>query len=75
VHFETDREVIDAALAIIGTRPAEQGRVMRIRDTLHLDEVEVSEPCLSDLKPQSEISVLGPAQPLRFDAAGNLPPL
>jgi hypothetical protein len=75
VHFETDREVIDAALAIIGTRSPEQGRVMRIRDTLHLDEVEVSEPCLSDLKPQSEFSVLGPAQALRFDPAGNLPPL
>ena len=41
VHFDTDREVIDAALAIIGTRPPEQGRVMHIRNTLHLDEVEV----------------------------------
>ena len=75
VHFETDREVIDAALAIIGTRPPEQGRVMHIRDTLHLDEVEVSEPCLADLKPQSEFTVLGPAQPMRFDGSGHLPPV
>jgi hypothetical protein len=75
VHFETDREVVDAALAIIGTRSPEQGRVMRIRNTLQLDELEVSEPCLSDLKPQSEFSVLGSPRPLSFDAAGNLPPL
>src|SRR5205085_12348485 len=34
VHFETDREVIDAALAIIGTRPPEEARVLRIRNTL-----------------------------------------
>jgi hypothetical protein len=72
VHFETDREVIDAALVIIGMRSPEQGRVMHIRDTLHLDEVEVSEACLAELTPQSEFTVLGPAQPMRFDAAGNL---
>jgi hypothetical protein len=75
VYFETDREVIDAALAIIGSRSPEQARLMHIRDTLHLDEVEVSEACLTDLKPQSEYTVLGPAQPLRFDPAGNLPPV
>jgi hypothetical protein len=75
VHFETDREVIDAALAIIGTRPPERGRVMHIRDTLHLDEVEVSEACLSDLKPQTEFSVVKPAHAMRFDERGNLPPV
>ena len=62
VHLDSDREVIDAALAIIGTRSPEQGRVMHIRDTLHLDEVEVSEACLNDLTPQSEFTVIGPAQ-------------
>jgi hypothetical protein len=75
VHFETDREVIDAALAIIGTRPPEQGQVMHIRDTLHLDEVEVSEACLTALKPQTEFTVLGKPMPMRFDASGNLPPV
>ncbi len=73
VHFETDREVIDAALAIIGSRSPEQGRVMHIRDTLHLDELEVSEPCLKDLTPQSEYTVLGAARQMHFDHAGNLP--
>jgi hypothetical protein len=73
VHFETDREVIAAALVIIGLRAPEQGRVMHIRDTLHLDEVEVTEACLAELTPQSEFTVVGPAQPMRFDGAGNLP--
>src|SRR5262249_25466274 len=31
VHFDTDREVIDAALAIAGTRRPEEARVMRVR--------------------------------------------
>ena len=34
VHFDADREVLDAALSIIGTRAAENARVMRIRNTM-----------------------------------------
>ncbi len=75
VHFETDREVLDAALAIIGTRPASEARIMHIRNTLTLDEVEVSEPCLGEPEPQTEFDVLGQAAPMDFDSAGNLRPL
>jgi hypothetical protein len=75
VHFGTDREVIDAALAIIGTRRPEEGRVMRIRNTLTLDELDVSEPCLAEPGPQTRFAPVTAARPLAFDAAGNLPPL
>ena len=75
VHFDTDREVLDAALAIIGTRQACDARVMRIRNTLNLDEVEVSEPCLADAARQTEFEVLGPAAPVTLDTAGNFRPL
>jgi hypothetical protein len=75
VHFDTDREVLDAALAIAGTRAAEAARVMRIKNTLCLEEVEVSESCLADLPPSGTFRVEGEARPLVFDAAGNLPAL
>jgi hypothetical protein len=75
VHFDTDREVLDAALAIIGTRPPEQARVLRIRNTMHIEEVEVSEGCLHSPDRQTEFTVQGRPRPLAFDAAGNLPPL
>jgi hypothetical protein len=75
VHFGSDREVIDAALAIIGTRRPEEARVMRIRNTLELERVELSEPCLDNGSPCNRFEPLGPAQALAFDAAGNLPPL
>lgn len=75
VHFETDREVLDAALAIIGTRPPEAARVMRIRNTLCLEDIEVSEPCLSDSKRITEFTTQGSSHALAFDAQGNLPPL
>ena len=51
--------MIDAALAIIGTRPPEQARIMRIRNTLQLEELEVSEPCLEDPERQTEFAPMG----------------
>jgi hypothetical protein len=75
VHFETDREVLDAALAIVGTRPPEEARVMRIRNTLQVEELEVSEACLADAQMRPEFVAIGRPRPLAFDSAGNLPPL
>jgi hypothetical protein len=75
VHFATDREVIDAALAIIGTRSPEQARMLRIKNTLNVDELEVSEAVLDDPAPQTRFTPLGSTRSLSFDAAGNLPPL
>ncbi len=72
VHFETDREVLDAALAIIGTRLPEAGRVQRIRNTLCLEEVDISEPCLEQANGGSTFEILGTANPLALDAEGNL---
>ena len=74
VHMETDREVIDAALVIIGTRLPEEARIQRVRNTLLIEEVDLSEPCLNDASRCTEFTVLGPAQPLMFDSEGNLPP-
>ena len=72
VHFETDREVLDAALAIIGTRSPEQARVMHIRNTLQLEEMEISEACLSEPEPRTRFDKITPARPLSFDGKGNL---
>ncbi len=74
VHFETDREVIDAALAIIGTRPPEEARILHIRNTLDLEEVEASEPCFN-APPRTEVLRVGAVHPLTFNEEGNLPSL
>jgi hypothetical protein len=75
VHYDTDREVIDAALGIIGTRPPEKARILRIRNTQHLEEMEISEPCLAEPNRASAFVVQGTPRPLAFDAEGDLPPL
>jgi hypothetical protein len=73
VHFATDREVLDAALAIIGVRVPEQARVLHIRNTMQLEELDVSEPCLEEAERQTEFTAIAKPRPVEFDAAGNLP--
>jgi hypothetical protein len=75
VHFDTDREVVEAALKIIGLREPREARVLRIRNTLALEELEVSEPCLGQPEPRNKFEPLEKARPLVFDGTGNLPPL
>lgn len=75
VHYDTDREVVDAALAIIGSRKPEHARIMHIKNTLMLAEVEVSEPCVNELKPMTKFDVLRGPYELTFDPQGNLAPI
>jgi Lactate racemase N-terminal domain len=75
VHLDTDRDVVEAALKIIGNRPSEEARVMHIRNTLKLEDVEVSEPCLAAPRGTAEFTVLGPPKPMVFDADGNMAPV
>lgn len=75
IAFDTDREAIDAALSTIGLTPPEFARIVRIRNTLKLEVVEVSEPCLEALRGRSDVEPLTATAPMRFDAGGNLLPL
>jgi hypothetical protein len=75
VHFDTDREVLDAALAINGTRASKDARIMRIRNTLCLEQIEVSEPCMGNGPPATTFTALETASAIEFDTTGNLPGL
>jgi len=75
IHYDTDREAIDAALASAGLAPAERARVVRIRNTLRLDRLFVSEACRAELAARGDVEIVEPAHELAFDGVGNLPPL
>jgi len=72
VHFDSDRQAIDAALSILGTRTPEKARIMHIRNTLNLETVEVSQPCLDELEQKTRFTI-GSAAALKFDSHGNVP--
>ncbi len=72
VHFASDREVIEAALAILGTRAPQEARIVHIRNTLAVEELEVSEPCLDQAGRQTDFTIEGAPYELSFDARGDL---
>jgi hypothetical protein len=74
--FESDREAVEAALSCTGLlAPEREARVVRIKNTLMLGEIEVSEALLPAVAKLDTLTVLGPPAELRFDAAGTLWPL
>jgi hypothetical protein len=75
VHLGNDREVVEAALKIIGTREPDEARVIHIRNTLKLEEVEISEACLAGPRRATEFSVLASPKPMAFDAEGTMAPV
>jgi hypothetical protein len=72
MHFETDREAIEVALGSIGLTPPEESRIVRIKNTLHLDEVEVSEIYEKEVRQRQDLEILEGPSPMTFDKDGNL---
>jgi len=69
--YETDREAIETALDCIGLTPPERARVVRIKNTLMLGELDVSEAFAAEVARRGDLTVVGDAA-LRFDASGRL---
>jgi hypothetical protein len=72
--FDTDREAIETALGMIGLTPPEQARVVRIKNTLQLTELDCSEAMLSEVKAHNRLSPVTAPKAMAFDGSGNLPP-
>jgi hypothetical protein len=71
VVAETDREAFDMALRSCGHVPEGRERIVRILDTLHLEEVYVSSAILGELSDRHDIEALGPGGNV-FDEEGRL---
>ena len=74
VYYETDREAIEAALMTVGLTPPEESRIVRIKNTLQIEEVDVSETCRGEFEGRNDVEILGPGNELGFDPTGNLLP-
>jgi hypothetical protein len=73
--YDTDREAVEAALSCIGLTPPERARVVRIKNTLMLGEIEVSEAFGPELARRDDLTALAGPVELAFDAAGRIVPL
>jgi hypothetical protein len=72
-YFDTDRETLEMALGTIGLVEPARAKIVWIRNTLDLAEVECSEAYLEAVSGRKDLQLLRKLRPLPFDAAGNLP--
>ncbi|MEN6451446.1 MAG: lactate racemase domain-containing protein [Thermoguttaceae bacterium] len=73
LDYETDREMLAAALGTIGLTEPLNAKLLWIRDTLHLAEVECSAAYLPEARQRKDLEILTDPRELPFDPAGNLP--
>jgi hypothetical protein len=74
IHFPTDRQVIEHALSTLASPHTEKLRIVRIKDTLNLQRMLVSESCAAMLDNVPGISQVGKSGEMQFDQADNLQP-
>ena len=69
---KNDREAVNTALFTCGHVTPETVRFARIRDTLHLEEIYVSDALARELQGREDVEVLETGITLEFDADGTL---
>jgi hypothetical protein len=76
IVMNNDQEAISLAVKTVVRVKPEDCRIVRIRNTLHISEIQVSNALLSEVRAQPErFEVMGSAEAWPFDAQGNLAPL
>jgi hypothetical protein len=73
LDYQTDAEILEAALPMIGLRPPAEARILWIRNTLQLTEVECSSVLFGEASGRSDLEVVSELRPLPLDRNGNLP--
>jgi hypothetical protein len=72
LDYETDREMLDAMLPTIGLTEPPDARVMWIRNTLDVAEVECSTAYFAAAQERADLQIVIPPRALPLDEAGNL---
>lgn len=73
--LDNDREAIQAAIDSVGLIPAEELKVIRIRNTMQLERMQVSSAYRDAARRSEQLEILGSPEPLAVDPEGNLRPL
>ena len=68
----TDADAVAAALLTCGRHDTANARVVRVRSTLELDEMLVSESLLEEVLARDGLDQIGELKPMCFEEAGQL---
>ena len=71
-NFYLDQTAVDLALRLLAPTPADQARVVRIKNTHDLSCLWASSSVVDELRGRPGIKASPRGEPLRFSAAGSL---
>jgi len=72
MYFDNDKKMVENALKTVGLTKPEDCKVVRIKSTLHLEEVECSEAFLKEIQERTDLEIIGELEDMKFDEKGNL---
>jgi hypothetical protein len=72
IIMDTDKEAIEGAVKVLHFDQARQVRMVRIRNTLELSRIQVSESLCDEARAHGDVTILGEPEPIRFDGDGSL---
>jgi hypothetical protein len=75
IHFDTDRQALEACVLTAGLESVAEARIVRIKDTASLEMLQVSAALETEALSNPDLEQLSPWQPIAFDDQGNLRPL
>jgi uncharacterized protein (UPF0335 family) len=68
--MENDRDALTVCMMTVGLTPYAEQKIMRIKNTLYLDEVDVSLAYAPELKNRSDLEIIAPARALKVEKDG-----
>ena len=72
MSFESDRMAIEVALGSIGLIPAKKSKIVRIKNTLRLETVEVSEAYEGIFRQRPDLEIIDGPYRMEFNEKNNL---
>ena len=72
MFLNTEQEALLVAVKTCNRLKPEQAKIVRIKNTLELNHIFVSGPCLAELAGREDIEVLGEPFSIEFDSGGNI---
>ncbi|MFN7716137.1 MAG: lactate racemase domain-containing protein [Pseudanabaenaceae cyanobacterium] len=75
MHLAQDKSAIAIAMNLLGLRTPADARILWVRNTLELGEVEASLAYYEEAKHRRDLTVLTTPRAIAYDNAGNLPPM
>ncbi len=70
--LKNDQYAIEIAIKCVGLVPVENLKIMRIKNTAQLNEIDVSEAYSKEFETRPDLKVIKQAQDFRFDGNGDL---